>query len=91
MGQRILNRAAEFLAIKAREERRRITRRTMAKEIGLSERKVYRYVDNQIERQDLSVLLKFCEYFNCTMDELLIIEGEGNPAPETINPMLATA
>lgn len=88
MAQRIINRYQELLAIKERNERRRITQRIAAKETGLTTVTIGRYSRNEVTRYDEPIVLALCQYLNCTVGEFLVIEevdesGEQSPENET--------
>lgn len=73
---RIANRFRELLAIKGRNEGKNISQREVAEVTGLSKTTVDRIARNETSRYDEHVLLAICNYFDCSVGELLIIQEE---------------
>lgn len=87
----ILNRVAELLAIKERREGRRITQKAAAEELGVPESTFARWYRNDITRRDDWLVLKLMDYFDCDLDELLIVEEtivEDTESPEIKKPTM---
>lgn len=84
--QRVVNRFEELLAVKERREKRRISQRTAAEEMGITQVTIGRYARNELSRYDESIILAMCNYLDCAIGDLLIIEeadnGQGNESPE---------
>lgn len=76
------NRMTELLARKQRQEKRRISRRVMAEETGISLSTVQRWADNSLLRYDAVHIAVLCDYLKCGVDELLVIV-EDDESPET--------
>lgn len=70
---KVMNRMAEFLARKERIEGRRITKRLMAEETGLSESSLKSWARNDVLRFDSTHIATICKYLGCTVGELLVI------------------
>lgn len=86
----IQNRFKELLARKERVERRKITRRQIAAETGISLSSVQNWASNSVKRFDASHITTFCKYFGCGIGELLIlVEDDDTEAIEET--LLATA
>ena len=84
MMKRMLNRFRELLAIKERREGRNISQRVAAKEMGLAKTTVDRYARNEVSRYDEPIVLAMCEYLECELGDLLVIENveSGETAPD---------
>jgi DNA-binding Xre family transcriptional regulator len=74
MTKRIKNRLLELLAIKGRTEGKRYSQREVAETLGLSKVAVDRFARNETTRFDEHVVLKMCEFLDCGIADLLIIE-----------------
>jgi transcriptional regulator with XRE-family HTH domain len=68
------NRARELLAIKMRLEGRTITQRDIVAETGISLATVSKWMRNDVQRLDAPIVLALMEYFNCSLQELIVIE-----------------
>jgi len=77
---RVENRFGELLAKKERVERRRISRRTVSDETGISLTSVQNWATNSTSRFDDQQIIAFCKYFNCEISDLLVLVPE-----ETLN------
>jgi DNA-binding Xre family transcriptional regulator len=78
----IETRFAELVAIKARKEKRRISRRMVVEETGISLTSIQNWANNNVTQFHQDQIVAFCKYFDCTIDELLILvedetESEG--------------
>jgi DNA-binding Xre family transcriptional regulator len=69
------------MAEKQIRENRLITTVVIAQETGLSLPSVYRWVNDELQRFDSDGIVTLCEYFNCRIEELLVIEDN----PESIS------
>jgi transcriptional regulator with XRE-family HTH domain len=88
--QRLVNRFQELVAVKERREGRRISQRTAAEEMGLTQVTIGRYSRNELSRYDESIVLAMCNYLGCTVGELLVIEEfeeAGGESPEIKTPL----
>ena len=85
--QRIANRFRELLAVKERREGRRISQRTAAEEMGLTQVTIGRYARNELSRYDESIILAMCNYLGCSVGDFLIIEEVEETSPETKTPL----
>ena len=63
-----------LIAKKSHEERRKITLRTLARDIQLNKTTLYALANDTIERYPKDMLVKLCEYFNCEVGDLLKLE-----------------
>ena len=52
-------------------EEREISRYKIIKNCNVSQTQLNRYYHNQIERIDLDVLARICDYLNCEVSDLL--------------------
>lgn len=85
----VQNRFGELLAKKERLEGRSISRRQVAEETGISLSSVQKWATNSLARFDATHIIAFCDYFSCSVGELLIVEeGSEEGQQETL---LATA
>ena len=84
------NTFSELLARKMRLEKRSISRRDVARETGISITSIQNWATNSIKRFDSDQIVAFCHYFDCGIDDLLIMveDGEGELAPEMETPLL---
>jgi putative transcriptional regulator len=76
----LANRFSELLAIKSRQEGRRISRREVCEATGLSRSAIDSYARNAVTRFDAPIVLALCTYFECEPGELLIIEEVDEPS-----------
>lgn len=76
--QRVKNRFRELLAAK-RSTGRRISNREVAEQTGIAKATIDRIARNETTRFDEHVILALCEYFGCTVGELLVIEEVESP------------
>lgn len=66
-------RIKELIAEKERREQRAITYRTITAELGLSSATIVKLASyNGIKRVDASTLELLCDYFDCTVGEILV-------------------
>jgi DNA-binding Xre family transcriptional regulator len=70
----VQNRFGELLARKERKEGRSISRRQVAQETRIGLSSVQNWAANTVTRYDALQIATFCEYLNCTVGELLVIE-----------------
>ena len=61
-------------AQKSQHERRRISLRTVAEETGITRYAIYALAKNELREFPKEVLEKLCNYFNCTVGDLLLTE-----------------
>lgn len=79
---RVQNRFMELKALKMRRESRSIPNVLVAEETGLSLSSVQNWAHNRVTRYDAHQISTLCQYFDCTIDELLILsENEEDPEP----------
>jgi len=68
---------SNFLALlqqKERERGRRISLARVAKEAGVNAYAVYGLANNTLKEYPGDVIAKLCEYFNCEVGDLLVLE-----------------
>lgn len=70
---RIQNRLKELLARKERIEDRKITRRVMAEETGISLSSVQAWANNTVTRYDAEQIATFCQYLDCGVNDLIVL------------------
>jgi DNA-binding Xre family transcriptional regulator len=75
----VKNRVAELVAIKARNEGRRINKTTLFEETGLGRSTVETWMANQVTRFDSDVMLAWCEYLGCEVADLFVVEEIESP------------
>ncbi len=51
-----------------------ITQDEIAQTLGISRPTVSTYMKNRLDRLDKEILVKFCEYFECDLSDLLVLE-----------------
>ncbi len=61
-------------AQKSQRERRRISLRTVAEETGITRYTVYALANDQLREYPKDVLEKLCNYFDCTVGDLLLTQ-----------------
>ena len=84
--KRLTNRARELLARKMRLEGRTITQRDIVAETGMSSATVNKWMRNDVQRLDAPIVLALMEYFNCSLQELIVVE-EGPDSGESKTPL----
>lgn len=71
----IKNRFRELLLEKAAQaERRNIPLLEVARETNLTTKTLYAWDDNSISRYDASSIEALCNYFNCDLCDLLVLQ-----------------
>ncbi len=75
---RVKNRLLALIMEKERQSGRRIQQLEIAREIGVTEQLVSRWVKNQVHQYDGEVIVKLCDYFGCDIADLLYIERESS-------------
>lgn len=87
---KVQNRLDELLAIKARKEGRRISRRDLERETGISLTSIQNWANNRVQQFHSNQIATFCEYFGCGIEDLLILvpDDAGELAPEMETPLL---
>lgn len=85
--RKVTNRFTQLLLRKMQRDGKRISNREVARSTGLSTLTVNDYANNKVTRFDATVLTKLCDYLDCSLDELLVIEDD--ETPEWMTPQLA--
>jgi DNA-binding Xre family transcriptional regulator len=70
----VSNNLLVLMAQKAQRERRRITPRTVAMETGISRYTIYAFVKDTIQAYPRDVVAKLCEYLDCEVGDLLLLQ-----------------
>lgn len=83
MRQIIRNRVAELVAIKSRREGRPIRKTTIAEETGLNRGTIDTWLANQVTRYDADVMLVWCNYLDCSVADLFVMEDTDSPKMQT--------
>lgn len=55
-------------------ERDPITQEEIAQALSISRPTVATYMKNRLDRLDKEILIKFCEYLECDLSDLLVLE-----------------
>jgi putative transcriptional regulator len=71
---KIKNRLKVLLAEKELREGRRLTYRTVSAETGLSLDTLLSYMTQRVTRYDASTLATLCEYLDCDVGDLLVLD-----------------
>lgn len=74
MSHKINNRLKILLAEKENREGRKITYETVQNETGISPSTLVGFANNRVTRFDEVTLVKLCEYFNCDIGDLLVLQ-----------------
>jgi len=53
-----------------------ITQEELATTLGISRPTVGSYMKNRPDRLNIEILIKFCEYFDCDLSDLLVLERQ---------------
>lgn len=69
----IENRFKELLKRKSQQEKRKLPRRLIAEETGISLTSVQNWASNRVTQYQDAQIIAFCKYFDCTIDELLVM------------------
>lgn len=83
MRQHIKNRVAELIAIKSRREGRSIRKTTIAEETGLNRGTIDTWLANDVTRYDADVMLVWCNYLDCGVADLFVVEEIASPETQT--------
>ncbi len=68
-------------AQKSQRERRHLSLRTVAEETGISRYTVYAFANDTLSEYPKEVVTKLCNYFDCTVGDLLLVEEVPEGAP----------
>jgi DNA-binding Xre family transcriptional regulator len=68
------NRFSELLAQKSRRIGRKITLLDASEEMGVSRKTLEAWAKNNVNRFDADIIIRMCQYLNCSVGELLVIE-----------------
>lgn len=90
MARRLQNRFTELLARKERLEGRSFTRREVARATGISLSSVQAWALNVTTRFDGKAVVALCDFFNCSVNDLLVIEEVADVEEgEKLTPLIA--
>lgn len=76
---RVVNRMRALLAEKERRDGRRITLSELAQSTRMARGTVNQWMLNHVTRFDEGAIVKFCQYFDVPLAELLVIEDDTAP------------
>lgn len=76
MTGRITNRFRILLAEKATREQHSIAINDVQRETGIAWSTLNSWANNQVTRYDAPVIQALCEYFNCQVGDLLVLEKD---------------
>ncbi len=74
-------RLRELMAIKSREEGRRVTYEKITEATGIFNSTLTRLANNRFERTDRTVLDRLCEFFGCQPGDLLVYVKPAKKGP----------
>jgi putative transcriptional regulator len=74
MSRKMRNRLLDLLTEKERRERRRISQAEIARDIGVSTNTMSHWMQNNQDKLDVSVIERLCDYFQCELGDLLVLE-----------------
>jgi putative transcriptional regulator len=80
-----------LLAEKSTRERRKISQRLAAQEAGISKTTFDRIIRNDFDGIRNTTLVALCEYFNCDIEDLIVVEDGDEFHPEAEAPTLEMA
>lgn len=76
---KVLNRLDELIAIKERNEGRRLPNRVIIEETGLSESTLWTWRRNVVTRYDANVIAVLCQWLPCELADLFtVVEDRPN-------------
>lgn len=76
MTGRVANRFRMLLAQKATREQHSIAINDVQRQTGIAWSTLNAWANNQVTRYDAPVIQALCEYFDCQVGDLLVIEKE---------------
>jgi putative transcriptional regulator len=76
MTGKISNRFRILLAQKATREQRNIALKEVGRETGIAWSTLNVWANNQVTRYDAPIIRALCEYFDCQVGDLIIIERD---------------
>ncbi|TXH41595.1 MAG: XRE family transcriptional regulator [Desulfurellales bacterium] len=71
---RLKTRLVELMAEKQKKTGKIITQADIAREVKMSPATISRWVHGDLDRIDVPTLLELCKYFNCRIEDLLVVE-----------------
>lgn len=74
MPKQIQFRLKELMLAKERQTKERVNFSTVARDTGLHQSSLSRLSARQFERVSLSMLETLCEYFDCELSDLMILQ-----------------
>jgi len=74
LARKLRNNFLILLTQKEQREGRRIRNTQIAEETGVTLPTVHRWLRNEVTKFDMPVLEAFCDYFDCDLCDLLIME-----------------
>jgi len=76
MHKRIRNRVLFLLTEKERKEKRRIKRSELVAALNVSPNTITSWMKDDVTKIEDQVLIGWCEYFGCKLEELIYISDE---------------
>lgn len=86
MRKRIRNRVLFLLTEKERREKRRIKRAELVRSLNLTPNTVSSWMNDDVTKFEDQVVIKWCEYFNCKLEDLIYISDEDDNTEAAPNP-----
>ncbi len=83
MGKRIRNRVLFLLTEKERQEKRRIKRTELMRALNVAPNTVVSWLQDDVRKFEDHVVIGWCEYFGCKLEELIYIGDEDEDTPAT--------
>lgn len=74
MPKRVLNRFKELVARKERRDAKRYTIENISRTLGTTAVTVRAWMNNEVTRYDADKILAMCEFLECEVSDLLVIE-----------------
>lgn len=71
-----------LIAKKAQRERRRLTLRSVARELGATPSTVYRLAHNELREIPVEFIERLCHYLDCELADLLVLEDAPASPPD---------
>lgn len=76
----VKNKLVALMGKKQAETNQIVSASVVAREVGLTRQAIYKWMHNDVTEFRGEVVDRFCEYFNCEVDDLLYIDDSPEPA-----------
>jgi len=86
MPKRIRNRVLFLLTEKERKEKRRIRRAELVAALKVSPNTITSWMQDDVTKIEDKVLIGWCEYFGCKLEDLIYISDEDEGSSTTPTP-----